>query len=373
MQHARLGPSSAHRWMTCPGSVAMIGAGPDRSSEAARRGTACHTLLGVWLRGDEIEHLIGLTEPETSIEITSEMVVMVKDTAKWLFHYVASYDPMPVVLNEKHIEVGRAFGCPDDLWGTADLVAVSAEEILIADAKFGFIDVDVEGNEQVSLYAIGEAEERGWPDVRYKLAILQPQSDPPWKVEVLSRAELEDRRQRYLPRVKAALQPSAPLVPTERGCEWCSAAGRCPALQRRAGEVASRLYADPPESLSVDALGEILDDAKLVRDALDAAERYALQTMTLGARVPGWKRVKARTHRQWTDPAAAEEMLLKAGAESEDIRPPPKLISPAQAEKLLNLPRRSLDDYAPAPEGEPVLARERDPRPALDSPYGHEE
>lgn len=358
--------------MQCPGSVAMSAAGPDRSSEAARRGTACHTLLGVWLRGDEIEHLVGLTEPETGVEITSDMVVMVKDVAKWLFHYVASYDPMPLVFNEERVQIGRAFGCPDDLWGTADLVAVSKDEILVADAKFGFLDVEVEGNEQVSLYAIGVAEDRGWPDVTYKLAILQPQSVPAFKTETLTRGELEDRRQRYIPRVKAALQPSAPLVPTESGCEWCPAAGRCPALQRRAGELAARAFAEPPESLSLDALGLILDSAKMVRNALDAAETYALQALSLGQDVPGWKRVKARTHRKWKDEHEAERLLLTM-AEPEEVFTPRKLISPAQAEKLLNLPRRALDDMAPAPEGEPVLAREGDPRPALESPFGRTE
>lgn len=358
--------------MQCPGSAAMSAAGPDHSSEAARRGTACHTLLGVWLRGEDIAPLVGVIEPETDIEITADMVAMVKDVAKWLFHYVASHDPMPVVRNEARVEVGRAFGCPDDLFGTADLIAVSDDEILVADAKFGFIDVDIEENEQVSLYTMGVAEEYGWPDKSYKLVILQPQSTPPWKVEVLTRAELEDRRQRYVPRVKAALQPSAPLVPTESGCEWCPAAGRCPALHHRVGEVAARVFASPPESLSLDALGLILDDAKLVRKALDAAEAYALESMTLGQRVPGWKRVRSRPHRQWKDEAEAEAFLLDR-AEPEEIRTAPKLISPAQAEKLLNLPRHALDEIAPAPEGSPTLARERDPRPAIDSPFGRTE
>lgn len=361
--------------MTCPGSPALSKVvGSDYATEAARRGTACHLLLGAWLRGDEIDRLVGVTEPETRIEVTDEMVAMVKDVAKWLFHYVGDrlYRCQPIVRSECRVEVGRAFGCPEELWGWADLVVVSDDEILVADAKFGFWDVDVEGNEQVSLYTIGVAEEYGWPDKTYKLAILQPQSNPPFKVETLTRVELEDRRQQYIPKVKAALQPNAPLVPTERGCEWCPAAARCPALKRRVDKIAEIIFSEPPESLTVDQLGATLRDADMVRNALKAAERYALQAMTLGTEhFPGWKRVAANTHRQWMDEVIAEAMLSDYGKDDDLwVR---KLISPAQAEKKFNLPRRSLDAYAPAPPGEPVLVRDSDPRPALDSPFGREE
>ena len=44
MAHAQLSPSSAMRWMTCPGSVALGAALPDTSSTFADEGTAAHFL-----------------------------------------------------------------------------------------------------------------------------------------------------------------------------------------------------------------------------------------------------------------------------------------------------------------------------------------
>ena len=42
--HAKLSPSSAERWMTCPGSVALSEGYADRSSAVADEGTAAHEL-----------------------------------------------------------------------------------------------------------------------------------------------------------------------------------------------------------------------------------------------------------------------------------------------------------------------------------------
>ena len=42
--HAQLSPSSAVRWMTCPGSVRMCEGIPDTSSDASLEGTMMHTV-----------------------------------------------------------------------------------------------------------------------------------------------------------------------------------------------------------------------------------------------------------------------------------------------------------------------------------------
>ena len=42
--HARLSPSSSHRWMACPGSVRMEEGLPDPPSKHATEGSAAHLL-----------------------------------------------------------------------------------------------------------------------------------------------------------------------------------------------------------------------------------------------------------------------------------------------------------------------------------------
>ena len=49
--HAKLSPSGAHRWMRCPGSVALEAQFPDDSSVFAAEGTLAHLLASDELDG----------------------------------------------------------------------------------------------------------------------------------------------------------------------------------------------------------------------------------------------------------------------------------------------------------------------------------
>lgn len=351
MNHAKLAPSAAGRWMNCPGSVALTADIPDTAGPAAARGTACHNALA--------SLLYGAVESETLATFSDDEREWIKAAVRWVRNMTGGLNARLYI--EKMVPVGAAFGCPDDLWGTADVIIETAESLTVCDAKFGFESVEAEGNAQLSLYAIGWADVHGWKWDKYRLVIIQPRDPEGGRIELLDREALKSRADDYDMRIQSALLSDAPLVPGEEQCRWCRAAGSCPARAEHALALARKEFS--PALLTPFELADVLDRADNVLDFIKAARSHAMKLLETGQDVPGWKRVLSNRHRAWANEKKAVKTLKLLGAKRAELYPP-KLISPAQAEKLLKLPAGAIDELAPKPAGEPVLARESDPRPA---------
>lgn len=361
--HARLSPSKAHRWMTCPGSVAFAAQFPDRSTRAAAVGTVCHAMLSCALTGKPIARVGEAVEADGfRVEVTDEMAERVDEVAGYARQYLADH-PGSTLLSELTVCPGRALGYPDDVWGTADVVIMAPDHLCVLDAKFGHRPVRARGNPQLALYALGALAETGWLHDRVVLGICQPQAGPPdiWETTA---ADLQARIPEFVAAVRATYDPAAPLVPSDEGCAFCPAAGGCPKLQEKALAMARRDFLEAP--IAVEDLVALLDSADRIRDALNAAERYAEQLLASGAKVPGYARVYANKHRAWRDPAAAEAALRALGYDPHDH----KIITPAKAEKMVGkATARQLAPLIETPRGEPVLAREGDSRTPVDPEF----
>jgi hypothetical protein len=365
--HAKLGPSAAKRWLTCPGSTRLLAAIPDPGSEPAAMGTYCHDQLARLLT--ERPHALPgarVVVEGFEFEYTEEMYGWVQQAARWVKQYMDLH-PAARLMVEQHSPVGEVFGHPDLLWGTADIVIVNDEEheLVVADAKFGFEEVDSEENPQVSLYAMGMAHQLGWEHFdAFEQVILQPRSPQPVKVELLTRDELLDRVRSYREPVERAVRwGTGELVPSDEGCRWCRAAGRCPAVNIEALLAAGNEFSEPG-LLPLDALLEVLDSAERIKLHLRKAAEYVEQQLRLGQKMPGWKLVKSNKHRQWNvDAPTVMGAVAALGEDPEDVLTEPELLSPAQVEKKLKL--KLPDELASKPEGEPTLVRESDPRDGL--------
>lgn len=365
--HAKLGPSAAKRWMNCPGSTRLVEAVPDPGSLPAAQGTLCHDELAHRLT-DGAQRGIGTREVVDGyeVEFTEEMDGWVAQVARWVKLYLELH-PHAHLMVEQHSPVGHAFGHPDLLWGTADIVIVNdvEQELVVADAKFGFEEVECAGNEQVSLYAIGMLHQLGWDRfTSVELAILQPRNPEPEQTELLTIGEMQDRKRTYEAPVERAVRwGTADLVPSDDACHWCRAAAQCPALHAEAEVLADETFANP-ELLPAAQLLDLLDSANRVRLHLRKLEDFVLGQLAAGVQLPGWKRVLSNKHRQWnvsaSDLKAAAELL---GVDPEQLLTQRELLSPAQVEKKLKL--KLPDAVASKPQGEPVLARESDEREAL--------
>lgn len=169
--HARLGPSSAKRWLACPGSLTLEAPIPNRSSDASDEGTACHDVSARCLInhipratkfvGEYIEvHHTG--EPRRTVEFTPEMAAL----SQTYIDFVRSiaFQPGSIYWCEQRVSTSEWLGI-EDQFGTADGMILAPYrgpdaqegdvELIGIDAKFGWTPVTVEENPQVLLYALG--------------------------------------------------------------------------------------------------------------------------------------------------------------------------------------------------------------------------
>jgi hypothetical protein len=169
-----------------------------------------------------------------------------------------------------------------------------------------------------------------------------------------------------------AKNPNAPLVPGDH-CEFCRAAGTCPALRDYTLDLAQSEFDDAPGTLPIpadmtpDQLSHILERADVFETWLTAVRARAhLVAETAG--LPGWKLVAKQARRKWTDEVkAAEELVHGFGVEQGSIYET-KLKSPAQVEKFLPPADRKSDVFkklCPAISSGLTLVRADNPRIAV--------
>lgn len=379
-KHAKLGPSSGKRWLRCADSPTACDGIPNRESDASDQGTAGHLIFSRWVEDaipptEWVGQSIAL-DNGNAVAVTQELVDWVLEATHWVKDYLAAH-PRATVFSELRVNIDPAFALPTSsdpdlmvLWGTTDLVIITADELVVFDLKLGFHDVEVEGNEQLLLYATGiEHEWSAFSFERVRLVIHQPRSGGP-KEWVLSVDELRAWRDAQRPAVLAALDPASPRTASEKACQWCPAAPTCPELRDQAMEVARHEFA-VIERLSVEQIADVLSRVKMVNTLIRAIKRHATQMLRLGQEVPGFKLVEGKRNRVWTDEGRAMAALLDADGVLIDEVAPRKLISPAQAEKLLGKKeaKERLAGLIEKPEGEPTIAPLSDRRKALEPDF----
>jgi hypothetical protein len=109
----------------------------------------------------------------------------------------------------------------------------------------------------------------------------------------------------------------------------------------------------------------ILDNAKLIKSWLDAVESHVFDMLNRGQSFDGYKLVEGRSTRAWQDEKQAA-IVLESKLDK-DVLYTQKLISPAQAEKLLKTDKTILLDLISKTEGKPTLVPSCDKRIALNN------
>lgn len=388
--HAKFSPSSAHRWIPCPGSIVLEGRLPQgrTSNKYADEGTAAHHIaahiltanltvdeatemyVGMHWRVDAEGGVYTYRNTPPSVEqcpgtrgvVDEAFIGAVLVYVNYVRDLTVGYD----VYVEQRVGLSGVLGVPEQ-FGTSDVIAASYEKrhLHVFDLKFGTGEqVYAEKNEQGMLYALGALDEM---EVVYgagafdavTIHIGQPRLDhlDSW---VISVEDLRTFGKIAASAVQVASDVAAgnlpvekTLTPGDKPCRWCKAKATCPAL----GSTVSELFLNDPTAIDAGRAPAMAPASQSVADNELLARRYAavemLEAMAKAVCAEVTRRVAAHEviigpdgqpmkmilgregNRAWADKAEAEGLLL--GHLGDKAYEPQEIVSVAKAEELLGI------------------------------------
>lgn len=391
--HSRLAPSAASRWSKCTASVRYIKDNQhrlpeDTGSVYANEGTEAHDWAEKVLR-----------DPKLWSKVPEKFVPHLKV-------YTDHIDQIRATeVGEEFIEVQVPLFYSENDKGTCDFAFVTDDKVIIRDLKYGAgVRVEAVDNSQLAIYGLSLifklAEDPLYDftdDTVIDFGIVQPRfhGEEPIRTWVTTLGEMGDFIHKMSSIATSIWSDSDDVVfaPSETACRWCPAKAFCeariasltedvgvgiealaalPDLTKDEKKLPAEERIDVRTGLDHELLVGVYAKRKEIKAWLDDIEEYLTERATAGAPIPGTKLVIGRQgNRTWTDPERADQLLRrKLSAEERYTR---KLISPAQAEAALDLKNQSsrfknlFDSVVNRAEGQPVLALETDPRPAINS------
>ena len=334
-QHSPLGGSGTHRWMPCPGSVALSDGVDDPESEYSALGITAHQLAAACLTsGEDAWKYIVLPIGQGYNNVPSGPVD--KDMADAVQVYL---DAARQELIPGEFLVERHFHCPslhDLFYGQADLShrGINRSRTLhVWDYKHGAgIMVEVQRNPQLMYYGVGILEDLSlWEKVdEVVLHVVQPRGfhyDGPireWTISIedlkvwlrdvllpaMNRADFVLQLMRQGAVDQTALLDGGWLKSGEQ-CRFCPARYRaCLRLRTDAKEFKEMTAMIEKKGgaakLTNEEVGRYLTLGESLKIATKAARETGFARAEKGAAIPDWKLVRARANREWKKDAEGE-------------------------------------------------------------------
>ncbi|MBU0278734.1 MULTISPECIES: DUF2800 domain-containing protein [unclassified Gemella] len=149
-KHAVLSPSSAHRWITCPGLPQLEKFFANKTSEVAHEGTLAHAVAE-----NKLRKALGMKYKMIQVS-DIDMDAYTDDYVAYILQELENIKQStkdPVVLVEERLDFSNYV--PEG-FGTGDCLIIADEKLYIIDFKYGkSVQVDAKDNPQMMLYALG--------------------------------------------------------------------------------------------------------------------------------------------------------------------------------------------------------------------------
>lgn len=311
--HSILSPSSASRWVKCPGSIKLLRSHSLPDGHDGDEGTESHDIAKDMLTGvrpidrdssdDKIRH------------------------AAFYADYVLSFGPGPAVERK----IGIPYVHPS-CFGTVDSFSNFGDTLHIFDYKYGWGIVDAFENWQLLCYAIGIV--LGVP-VASKITfhVVQPRPAHPdgkCRTWTITTEQLASYTMALNAAAVTALEHPDPPCVTGPHCRNCRGRHVCGSLRKAGLDALSMVCGVEAHELDVTALGQEYSLLKRLGEEISyratGLEAVIEAKIRGGERVPGWSLGSGSGRMVWNTPAAG--VLVMGDLLGVDLRTP---ASPAQA------------------------------------------
>ena len=363
-KHAFLSPSSSHRWLNCTPSAMLEAEFENKTSEAAKEGTAAHAWCEHKLKkalrrrnkrpvscydSDEMQE-----HTDAYVDFVLEQLDIAKQTCK-----------DPLVLIEQYVDFSEYV--PDG-YGTADCVIVSDNKLHIIDFKYGIgVLVDAYENPQMKCYALGALSiyDSLYDIEEISMSIFQPRREnvSTWTITV---SKLKTWAEEVLKqKAKMAINGEGEYHPGE-WCTFCKAAVRCRARAEEKLKLVQEEFKLPP-LLTDEEIEEILSVIPDLTKWSNEIMAYATDSaVNHGKHWIGFKVVEGRSVRKYKDEEAVAKAAKDAGYK--DIYHQ-SLITLTEMQKLMGKTtfEKILGELIYKPPGKPTLVPITDKREAINT------